>query len=277
MGFLVGFDFIAAAMFFTWVYPPPKKKLNRCQVGKQPINHKLTGDQASHSLHQSWSGKRRFAARAPLRTARSCRNKIRRKNSTFAGGQFQNRRQGILSLKNFSTHIGPKCTCFGAVTVKIRCHTALHPVEGPAPTSHGAFASMALEKAARVQGIHARPFPVCMYLQRQQKNWKLCFLARKGRLRLTRATYKKVILHEYHNFLEGTPKHFLEHMSMPCFVHAIAWIGKAVSMEVVLNHRPCLVADPNLVRAGETCYVFSFCSHDLGATMYCQIQKQFWA
>ena len=105
MGFLVGFDFIAAAMFFTWVYPPPKKKLNRCQVGKQPINHKLTGDQASHSLHQSWSGKRRFAARAPLRTARSCRNKIRRKNSTFAGGQFQNRRQGILSLKKlFNTH-----------------------------------------------------------------------------------------------------------------------------------------------------------------------------
>ena len=101
MGFLVGFDFIAAAMFFTWVYPPHKKKLNRCQVGKQPINHKLTGDQASHSLHQSWSGKRRFAARAPLRTARSCRNKIRRKNSTFAGGQFQNRRQGILSLKTF--------------------------------------------------------------------------------------------------------------------------------------------------------------------------------
>lgn len=180
MGFLVGFDFIAAAMFFTWVYPPPKKKLNRCQVGKQPINHKLTGDQASHSLHQSWSGKRRFAARAPLRTARSCRNKIRRKNSTFAGGQFQNRRQGILSLKNFSTHIGPKCTCFGAVTVKIRCHTALHPVEGPAPTSHGAFASMALEKAARVQGIHARPFPVCMYLQRQQKIGSFVFWQGRG-------------------------------------------------------------------------------------------------
>ena len=191
MGFLAGFDFIAAAMFFTWVYPPPKKKLNRCQVGKQPINHKLTADQASHSLHHSWSDKRRFAARAPLRTARSCRNKMRRKKSTFAGAMSKQASGQIKFEKLFNTH-WPKMHLLWCSHTQDQVPNSIAPSGRSSTNEPLCIGQHGIGESCRVQGIHARPFPVCMYLQRQQKIGSFVFLARKGRLRPTRATYKKL-------------------------------------------------------------------------------------